>query len=149
MNRRRVWLKYGWWKLPAIWLENTRHHLVRQHEFRTYQVCHESMNVSSENTSAVFNFLEIKNGIKTSDYARPCLFWPENDSNLPLRVGSKEIGSVEKAKSMKYTTKRKLITGFTVHKLFQMTFQMAKIWNLHSGYEYANYWSAERLYVII
>lgn len=118
MNRRRVWLKYGWWKLPAIWLENTRHHLVRQHEFRTYQVCHESMNVSSENTSAVFNFLEIKNGIKTSDYARPCLFWPENDLNLPLRVGSKEIGSVEKAKSMKYTTKRKLINQGTVqHKL--------------------------------
>ena len=29
--------------------------------------------------------------------------------NLPLRVGSKEIESVEKAKSMKYTTKRKLI----------------------------------------
>lgn len=41
--------------------------------------------------------------------------------NLPLRVGSKEIESVEKEKSMKYTTKRKLIksrnctasTGFT------------------------------------
>lgn len=66
------------------------------------------MNVSSENTSAVFNFLEIKNGIKTSDYARPCLFWPENDLNLPLRVGSKEIESVEKCKEHEIYNEKKI-----------------------------------------